>query len=105
MVLLHPLTNQSIVENLRLRHSNDIIYTYIGDVLVVVNPYKPIPLYTEDYIKRCMFHAQHSVHFAYLLSSVVILFIMCSSSHCDLCTTFVWASFAHSQSLALFGMT
>ncbi len=31
------------MENLRKRHQNDVIYTYISNVLISVNPFKIIP--------------------------------------------------------------
>nr|WEL12766.1 myosin class I B [Halisarca dujardinii] len=43
-VLLHDHTSSAeFMGNLKKRFSNDIIYTYIGSVLVSVNPYKTIP--------------------------------------------------------------
>ena len=42
-VLLHDHTSESeFIENLKKRFTNDLIYTYIGSVLVSVNPYKTI---------------------------------------------------------------
>eukprot|EP00794_Sanderia_malayensis_P003145 gene3145-3614_t len=59
MVLLDPLTEDAMVENLKFRFQNEKIYTYIGDVVVSINPYKSIPIYgnqfIEDYRSRNMF--------------------------------------------------
>ena len=46
MVSLKQLNNASILHNLRLRFANDEIYTSIGTILVSVNPFKVLPLYT-----------------------------------------------------------
>ncbi|CAH1403950.1 unnamed protein product [Nezara viridula] len=52
-VLLDNYTNEDVfIENLYKRFSNDIIYTYIGNVLVSVNPYKPLPIYGKDVMMK-----------------------------------------------------
>ncbi|KAH9577346.1 Myosin head [Trypanosoma melophagium] len=51
LVLLTQLSDKAIVENLKVRHSKDIIYTCIGPVLLSVNPFKKISnLYGEERI-------------------------------------------------------
>ncbi|CRK97386.1 CLUMA_CG010776, isoform A [Clunio marinus] len=48
-VLLEDYTNENIfLENLEKRFGENIIYTYIGQVLVSVNPYKELPIYSEE---------------------------------------------------------
>ena len=48
MVMLSKIDEKNIVDNLKKRHACDIIYTYIGHVLISVNPFKPIPdLYSQ----------------------------------------------------------
>ncbi|XP_053609304.1 unconventional myosin ID [Plodia interpunctella] len=44
-VLLDNLTTDNFVENLHLRFKHNKIYTYIGEVLVSVNPYKTLDIY------------------------------------------------------------
>ncbi|XP_061180865.1 unconventional myosin-Ib-like [Saccostrea echinata] len=51
-VLLDPMTEDAFIENLRLRYQHNQIYTYIGTVVVSVNPYKTIPLYTPSIIEE-----------------------------------------------------
>ncbi|RLN91221.1 hypothetical protein BBJ28_00017874 [Nothophytophthora sp. Chile5] len=48
LVLLPSVSETSILENLKMRHAADVIYCYIGHVLVVVNPYKWLNIYGED---------------------------------------------------------
>ncbi|KAH8607142.1 Myosin head (motor domain) Unconventional myosin tail actin and lipid binding WW domain [Trypanosoma vivax] len=49
LVLLPQLSEKAIMENLKLRHSKDLIYTNIGPVLLSVNPFKNIPnLYSDE---------------------------------------------------------
>jgi len=52
MVMLTSISNDAINDNLKKRFSADLIYTYIGHVLISVNPYKQINnLYTERTLK------------------------------------------------------
>eukprot|EP00064_Thunnus_orientalis_P002416 superscaffoldBa00000175_g2423 len=56
MVLLEPLSEDSFLENLRNRFDHNEIYTYIGSVVISMNPYRSLPIYTpekvEDYRNR-----------------------------------------------------
>jgi myosin heavy subunit len=42
---LTNLTSASMVEVLRARFAGDIVYTYITNMLLAVNPHKPLPIY------------------------------------------------------------
>ncbi|KAL2158334.1 hypothetical protein VTH06DRAFT_4382 [Thermothelomyces fergusii] len=50
MAELTHLNEASVVHNLHTRYMSDLIYTYSGLFLVTVNPYAPLPIYTNDYI-------------------------------------------------------
>ncbi|CAF1126177.1 unnamed protein product [Rotaria sp. Silwood1] len=50
-VLLSHITMDAFVKNLKLRFEKGRIYTYIGEVLVSVNPYRDLPIYGSEYIK------------------------------------------------------
>lgn len=52
MVLLPDIKDTGIVANLKLRLQSELIYTSIGHVLVACNPYKWLPIYSEDVMKR-----------------------------------------------------
>uniref|UniRef100_UPI00359018C7 unconventional myosin-Ib-like n=1 Tax=Myxine glutinosa TaxID=7769 RepID=UPI00359018C7 len=52
LVLLDPLSEKSIVSNLQQRFQHDFIYTYIGNVVVSLNPYKSMPIYTPAKIEQ-----------------------------------------------------
>ena len=57
MVLLTNMSVAGIAENLKKRLNANQIYTYIGQVLVALNPYKWISIYEESdvkyYIQKC----------------------------------------------------
>ena len=48
---LSHLNNATVLHNLRVRYAEDLIHTYSGLFLVVVNPYKWIPIYTDEIIQ------------------------------------------------------
>ena len=51
MAELTHLNEPSVVHNLQMRYQADLIYTYSGLFLVTVNPYRPLPIYTDEYMK------------------------------------------------------
>lgn len=48
---LPDLNEQTLLENLRARFSNGHIYTYVGSILIAVNPFKFYPIYNPKYVK------------------------------------------------------
>ncbi|XP_025411842.1 myosin-IB [Sipha flava] len=64
MVLLDDCDEEKLIENLKKRLEKNIIYTYIGEVLISVNPYKPL----SEYYDKFMFknynksHAEENPH-------------------------------------------
>ena len=51
MTLLSKVTNEAINENLQKRFKNGEIYTYIGNVLISVNPFRDLGIYTDEILQ------------------------------------------------------
>ena len=51
MTLLSKVTNEAINENLQKRFQNAEIYTYIGNVLISVNPFRDLGIYTDEILQ------------------------------------------------------
>uniref|UniRef100_A0A2C9JCM7 non-specific serine/threonine protein kinase n=1 Tax=Biomphalaria glabrata TaxID=6526 RepID=A0A2C9JCM7_BIOGL len=64
LAMLEVLDEESIVNQLHSRYNQDEIYTYIGDILLAVNPFITLPIYTEEYIRRYIHStkAEHPPH-------------------------------------------
>ena len=50
-VLLDEVSMDNFMGNLKLRYKKGKIYTYIGEVVVSVNPYRPMNIYERSYIQ------------------------------------------------------
>ncbi|XP_010873983.2 unconventional myosin-IXAa isoform X3 [Esox lucius] len=54
---LPELTERSLLDNLRSRFRQERIYTYVGSILVVINPFQFLPIYNPKYVKMYDNHA------------------------------------------------
>ncbi|XP_039611264.1 unconventional myosin-Ib isoform X9 [Polypterus senegalus] len=52
MVLLEPLAEESFLENLKKRFDHNEIYTYIGSVVISMNPYRSLPIYSPEKVEE-----------------------------------------------------
>ncbi|KAG6439092.1 hypothetical protein O3G_MSEX000479 [Manduca sexta] len=50
-VLLAPLSEDTFLHNLHVRYKRDIIYTYVGNALISVNPCRALPLYSAELVR------------------------------------------------------
>jgi myosin heavy subunit len=48
LIKLNDLNENAILHNLRIRFKEDLIYTYVSSILIAVNPFKMLPLYTPE---------------------------------------------------------
>ncbi|XP_019895873.2 unconventional myosin-IXAb isoform X4 [Esox lucius] len=54
---LPELTERAMLESLRARFRQERIYTYVGSILIVVNPFRFLPIYNPKYVKMYDNHA------------------------------------------------
>nr|XP_046254592.1 myosin IEb [Scatophagus argus] len=59
MVLLSKINEDAITENLKKRYMDDYIFTYIGPVLISVNPFKQLPYFTDKEVELYQGAAQY----------------------------------------------
>eukprot|EP00743_Colponemidia_sp_Colp-15_P005551 GILK01005972.1.p1 GENE.GILK01005972.1~~GILK01005972.1.p1 ORF type:complete len:1483 (+),score=292.66 GILK01005972.1:72-4451(+) len=50
LTMISRLAEDEIVKQLKSRYDNDFIYTYIGNVLVSVNPFKALPIFSSKFV-------------------------------------------------------
>jgi len=60
LVMLDVMSRPLIMYNLKERFKQNEIYTNVGNILISVNPYKQLPLYTPAVLNEVRFHAVDS---------------------------------------------
>ncbi|XP_070409343.1 myosin-IIIa isoform X1 [Nothobranchius furzeri] len=51
LATLEVLDENTVTEQLQSRYSTDQIYTYVGDILIAVNPFRKMEMYSPQYTK------------------------------------------------------
>ena len=59
MVKFSKLSEATLLHNLRVRYARDDIYTRSGSILLSVNPFKELSIYTPEHMARCKVHLPH----------------------------------------------
>ena len=52
MIHLDDLSEGALLLNLYNRHQKDLIYTFIGNIMVSLNPYKHLSIYGGDMVRQ-----------------------------------------------------
>jgi myosin heavy subunit len=50
LATLVDLNEEIILDHLKKRYKQDVIYTYLGDILLAINPFKELPIYGNHVI-------------------------------------------------------
>ena len=69
MTLLSKIQESEIVENLKKRFMDDWIFTYIGPVLISVNPFKKMKYFTNREIEMYQGAVSNMINFDLKISS------------------------------------
>ncbi len=88
MTLLKPIKGPDIVDNLKKRFDCDWIFTYIGPVLISVNPFKPMKYFTQREINMY----QGAVSFQKTL--IGLAFAVCRQ---EMMLDWLWRDFNYAQ--------
>ena len=51
-IMMTDISEPAFLANLKTRHQQGKIYTYIGEVVVAVNPFKQLPIYGDEKIEE-----------------------------------------------------
>ncbi|KAJ8278097.1 hypothetical protein GJAV_G00083790 [Gymnothorax javanicus] len=51
LATLEVLEENTVTDHLQKRYSKEQIYTYVGDILIAVNPFHPVDLYSPEFTK------------------------------------------------------
>jgi myosin heavy subunit len=52
LIELHHLSENAVLHVLRNRYRDDHIYTFVSSILVAVNPFRDLPIYSQEWIDR-----------------------------------------------------
>lgn len=70
---LTEMSEESVLGQLKFRYENKVVYTYVGDILIALNPYERLPLYTPEmqkiYLQPNLIKDETPPH-AYMLATV-----------------------------------
>ena len=60
LILLPHLNEAAILNVLRMRYRSDVIYTATGPIIIALNPFKRMPIYSEAVLEKYLVHTDGS---------------------------------------------
>ncbi|CAF3093952.1 unnamed protein product [Rotaria sp. Silwood2] len=82
---LSVLDEESLLRELRARYKKGIIYTYIGDVLIAINPFKQLNIYEKqqhDLYKYVQYRNQLTPHLFWVADQAYRKLCLSKKSQC-----------------------
>ena len=73
LIQLKDLSEFALLYKLRMRYNSGKIYTRVGAVLVAVNPYQSLPIFSEETIMEYVEHVSSTL-MCLVLRAVLILY-------------------------------
>jgi len=61
LIGLTHLHEPAILHALRLRYDSDVIYTSTGPILIAINPFKSMPVYTDEVMEQYRMQGEHAL--------------------------------------------
>jgi myosin-1 len=52
LILLNRVDEQAVIDNIKELYDSDVIYSYIGNVVIAVNPFTNLDIYSDETIER-----------------------------------------------------
>lgn len=74
LTLLSKVSDDSINDNLQKRFENGIIYTYIGHVLISVNPFRDLGIYTDAVLES--YRGKNRLEVSLFALSYIIIYLI-----------------------------
>jgi len=76
LITLGTLNEHTMLETIRLRYAANLIYTWTGTILVSINPFVLLPIYTPDIVQKYLKNSHSQPPRIYLVFFISINFFI-----------------------------